>query len=189
MNAHADKPCGWYGTIQQFLTLSRSEWLSALDRHHVECMNGPADESRNSAWERLFEILHKELKQLLQVKPELGNYTLIFDYELPRKRQNHPDVVILGASIFILWFLDGAEIIRADVDQVDASAHHLKQYHAEARQFDVIPILVLAGAKGMIRRDKEVLILSPDHIADFFNVQAELENKSLIDADRWMSAE
>jgi hypothetical protein len=188
-NAHTGTPCGWSGTIQKFLSLSRSEWLAALFRHHQASTNLPADESRRFALERSFDILQKEFKQLMQVKPDLGDYTIIFEYQLPGKKECRPNIIILGASIFILEFSDGAEIIRSDLDMVDACGHDVKQYHVESHQSDIVPILVLAGAKGLIRRVKEVLILSPEHISDFFNVQAELENKTLIDADRWISAE
>jgi hypothetical protein len=189
MNAHTRKPCGWSGTIQTFLSLSRSEWLTALFRYHQAGANRPADENRRSAWERSFDILQKEFKQLVQLKPDLGDYTIIFEYQLPGKRGCSPGIIILGASIFILEFKEGSEIIRSDLEHADACGHDVKQYHTESHQSDIVPILVLAGAKGLIRRVKEVLILSPDHIADFFNVQAELENKTLIDADQWMSAE
>jgi hypothetical protein len=188
-NAPTGTPCSWSGTIQKFLSLSRSEWLTALLRHHQASTNLPADERRRFALERSFDILQKEFKQLMQLKPDLGDYTIIFEYQLPGKKGCCPGIIILGASIFILEFKEGSEIILSDLELVDACGHDVKQYHAESHQSDIVPILVLAGAKGLIRRAKEVLILSPDHIADFFNVQAELENKTLIDADRWMSAE
>jgi hypothetical protein len=189
MNAKNNRPYGWSGTILQFLTLYRSDWLGALLGHHQVCMNCPADERQKSAWEYSFDTLKKELKQLIQLKPELENYTIIFEYELPRKRVNHHDVIILGSSIFILEFRDNDKIIRADVDQAGASASDLKDHHAASYPYDVIPILVLARAKDFIRRDGDVIILSPDHIADYFNVQAELEEGSPIDANAWIRSE
>ena len=189
MNAQNNKPYGWSGTILQFLTLYRSDWLGALLGHHQVCMNCPADERQKSAWEYSFETLKKELKQLIQLKPELENYTIIFEYELPRKRGNLYGVIILGSSIFTLEFRDNDKIIRADVDQAGASASDLKDHHAASYPYDVISILVLARAKDFIRRDGDVIILSPDHIADYFNVQAELEEGSPIDANAWIRAE
>jgi hypothetical protein len=152
-------------------------------------MNCPADERQKSAWEYSFETLKKELKQLIQLKPDLESYTIIFEYELPRKRGNRFGVIILGASIFILEFRDNDKIIRADVDQAGASARDLKDHHAESRLYDVIPLLVLSRAKDLIRRNGDVIILSPDHIADYFNVQAELEEGSPIDANAWIRSE
>jgi DUF2075 family protein len=182
-------PAGWFGSIHTFLSFPQQDWLKALNDYHQQCMNCPADESQKAAWEHLFEILQKELKQLVQSKPELGNYTIIFEYELPRERGRRPDVIILGALAFILEFKDYTKIIQAHVDQVDAYARDLKHYHAESHQHEVVPVLVLARAKDLIKRDKDVIVLSPDHIADFFNVQTELETGSLIDPVRWIAAD
>jgi hypothetical protein len=188
MNVHTGKSYGWYGTIQQFLLCSRSEWLNVLQNYHHKYMNRPVDEPLHAALEHAFEILQKELKQLVQLKPDLGNYSIVFEYGLPAKPERRQDVIILGASIFILEFSDYAQIIRADVDEVDASRRDLEQYHPASRQSEVVPVLILAHAKDVIRRDGEVIILSPDHIADYFNVQAELEEVPVIDASTWLRA-
>lgn len=189
MGVQNNTSCGWFGSIFSFLSRSKQDWLTSLNNHHTRCMNCPADKSQQAAWEQSFEILQKELKQLVQVKPELEPYTIIFNYELPRKRGRRPDVIILGASIFVLEFADSGEIIRADVDQVNACARDLENYHAKSHQNDVVPILVCARTKDVIRRDGDVIILSPDHIADYFNVQTELEDGSLIDANTWIISE
>jgi hypothetical protein len=188
-NSSSSRSCGWFGSIFSFLSRSKQDWLTSLNNHHTRCMNCPADKSQQAAWEQSFEILQKELKQLVQVKPELEPYTIIFDYELSRKRGRRPDVIILGASIFVLKFTDSGEIIRADIDQVNACARDLGNYDAESHQNDVVPILVCARTKDVIRRDGDVIILSPDHIADYFNVQTELEDGPLIDANTWIISE
>jgi hypothetical protein len=187
-NAQKNEPCGWYGTIQQFLLCPRSEWLNARAAYHQMCMKSPADEGQKASWEHSFEILQKELKQLVQVKPDLGNYSIIFEYELPRTKGRRADVIMLGASVFILAFKEYAQIIRADIDAAGAFERDLKKHHPKSHTSDVVPILVLAKAKNLIRRDGDVIVLSPDHIADYFNVQAELEDEHLIDADVWTSA-
>ena len=45
-----------------------------------------------------------------------------------------------------------------------------------------------AQAKDLIRRVGDVIILSPDHIMDFFNVQSELETGFPLDAGEWLAA-
>jgi len=81
---------GWRGTIHDFLLVPKEEWRSALDRHHTARMNRPADTSQGAAWEQLFDVFKKELKQLVQLKPELEYYTLIFEYESPRGSSGAP---------------------------------------------------------------------------------------------------
>jgi hypothetical protein len=34
-------PCGWSGTIHDFLHLSKPHWLIAMQEHHQRCMNCP----------------------------------------------------------------------------------------------------------------------------------------------------
>jgi hypothetical protein len=66
-----------------------------------------ADESQQAAWEHSFDLLQTELKKLIQSKPNARNFSIIFEYELPRERGRRPDVVILGTStILVLEFKD-----------------------------------------------------------------------------------
>ncbi len=181
--------CGWSGSIQTFLSLSKSDWLSSLQAHHQRCMNAPADQSQILAWDHSFDILQRELKQLVQIKPAIGNYAIIFEYELPRERGRRPDVIILGPCVFVLEFKDYAKFLQAHSDQVAAYARDLKNYHAGSQQYSVLPILVLARAKDLITRDEDVIVLSPDHIADVFTLETELEPGPLIDPTLWIAAE
>ena len=180
---------GWSGSIHNFLSLPKADWLVALQDHHQRCMNCPADQSQILAWDHEFELLAKELKQLLQVKPSLGTYTIIFEYELPRERGRRPDVIILGSSIYVLEFKDYAKLLQAHVDQVSAYARDLQHYHAGSQQSVVVPILVLARAKDLRTRDDDVIILSPDHIGDAISVESEVETNTLIDPSKWIIAE
>jgi len=152
-------------------------------------MNVPADESQILAWDHSFDILQRELKQLVQIKPAIQDYTIIFEYELPRERGRRPDVVILGPCVFVLEFKDYAKLLQAHSDQVAAYARDLKNYHAGSQSYDVLPILVLARAKDLISRDEDVIVLSPDHIADVFTVEYSLERGALIDPSQWLASE
>ena len=185
-----NNPCGWFGTIQNFLSLSKQEWLLSLNEHHKRCMNCTADESQQAAWVHSFDILQKELKQLLQLKPNLGFYTIIFEFELPRERGRRPDVIILGTSkIYILEFKDYTKKLQAHVDQVAAYARDLKNYHAGSQPFMVVPILVLARAKDLNEADEETIILSSNYIADVLNKESNLETGTLISPTSWINSE
>jgi len=152
-------------------------------------MNVPADESQILAWDHSFDILQRELKQLVQIKPAIQDYTIIFEYELPRERGRRPDVVILGPCVFVLEFKDYAKLLQAHSDQVAAYARDLKNYHAGSQPYDIFPILVLARAKDLISRDDDVIVLSPDHIADVFSIESALETGTLIDPTQWLASE
>ena len=182
------KPYGWRGTIHDFLLVSRQEWHSALDRHHAARMGRPADDHQEVMWERIFDVFTKELKQLVQVKPDLEYYTLLFEYEVPHASVRGPDMVILGSSVFVLEFADCDEIIQARVDAAYAYASDVHQHHPDPDKTEIIPVLVCSRVKDLIRRAGDVIILSPDHIGDFLNVQAEIETELPLDADDWLAA-
>lgn len=184
-----NNPCGWSGTIQNFLQISKQDWLTSLQEHHQRCMNSPADQSQILAWDHSFDILQRELKRIVQQKSPIEKYSIIFEYELPRERGRRPDVIILGSSIFVLEFKDYATLLAAHSDQVAAYARDIKHYHAASQQHLVHPILVLARAKNLLRRDEDVLVVSPDHIADIFHDDALEINGSLIDPLTWIHAE
>jgi hypothetical protein len=188
MTGEKKKPYGWRGTIHDFLLVSQQDWRSALNRHHAARIGRPADDHQGTMWERMFDVFTKEFTQLLQVKPELEHYTLIFEYEVPHASVRGPDMIILGSSVFVLEFADCNEILEARVDATDAYACDVQKEHPEPEKAEIIPVLVCARAKDLISRAGDVIILSPDHIGDFFNVQAELETELPVDADDWLAA-
>jgi hypothetical protein len=188
MTREKNKPYGWRGTIQDFRLVPRQEWRSALDRHHAARLGRPADDHQGTKWERMFDVFTKELTQLVQVKPDLEHYTLIFEYEVPHASVRGPDVILLGSSVFVLEFADCDEILEAYVDATNAYACDVQKEHPEPHQAGIIPVLVCARAKNLIRRSGDVIILSPDRIGDFLNVQAELETEIPVDADDWLAA-
>lgn len=185
-----EKVCGWSGTIHNFLLINKSNWLIDLQAHHQLCMNCPADESQLTAWVHSFDILQKELEKIVSMKPYFGNYSIIFEYELPRERGRRPDVIILGSSIiFVLEFKDYSKILPAHIDQVNAYARDLKHYHAASHLYTVVPILILTRVKDLIESSGKTIILSTDTISSFFNSQISLEFTPPIDLKTWLTAE
>ena len=188
MTGEKNKPYGWSGTIHDFLLVPRQEWRNALDRHYAARMGRAADDSQVAAWEQVFDVLQKELKQVVQVKPDLEDYTVIFEYESPRGSSRGPDVTLLGSSVFVFEFRDCDEIIQAHVDAADAYARDMQQHHRLPDPFEILPVLICTRAKNMIRRIGDVVVLSPSRISDFLNVQAELETQYPLDAEEWLAA-
>lgn len=187
MTTDSKKPYGWRGTIHDLLLAKKEEWRTALEQHHAARKGSPADKPQSEKWDAMFATLTKEFTQLLQVKPELEHYIIIFDYEVPTGSVRGPDIVILGSSVFVLEFADCEEVIQAYVDAAAAYAVDVVQYRHTPCTADIIPVLVCARAKDMIRRFGDVVVLSPNHIGDFFNVHSELETELPIDPDEWLA--
>ncbi len=183
-----ESPSGWSGTIGAFLAMPEAGWLAAVQEHYRQSMGSPAGHGQVLAWEHESGILGREFKQLVQARPAFGNFTLLFDYAPSRPRTWHPDLIILAAPIYILAFRGDDRVLQAHTDQVDAFAEDLRRYHAGSRDATIVPALVHTRAKDLIVRDGDVIILSPDRIADFLMVESELETGPLIDPAAWIAA-
>ena len=190
MAASPDLSCGWYGSLSDVLLLPKAYWLAAMQEHHRHATHRPAGKKQLSAWDRQFGRLAKELKQLLQVKPAVGNWTIIFGYDWPRWRVKGPDAILLGPAIFVVEFVDedNYRVLQIRVEELAAIAHDLEQYHAGSRHATVVPLLLLGGTTGLIRREGDVIALSPDCLADVLVVESELESGPRIDPLQWIAA-
>jgi hypothetical protein len=179
---------GWSGTIGAFLAQPEAVVLALLREHYQKSNGSPAGQDRVRAWEMESGILRKEFKQLLQVRPEYQGWSLVLDFESSRRRGWHPDAIILAAPVIVLVFRDEERVLQAYADQLEAYAGDLNTFHPGSGKPPVVPVIVHTRAKDQILRDGGVIIISPDRIADFLAVEAELEAGPLIDAAAWIAA-
>jgi hypothetical protein len=181
-------PYGWSGTISDFLTVPKTGWLAAMQEHYRRSMGSPAGQDQVMAWEQESGLLSNELKQLVQARPAFDECTLIFDYDAPRPRGWHPDLIILAATVWVVVFRNDEQVLQAHADQLEAFAADLHRYHAGAPDSAVVPVLVHTRAKDLIVRDGSVIILSPNRIADFLTVESDVETGTSIDPAAWIAA-
>lgn len=181
-------PYGWSGTVSDFLAVQKTGWLAAMQEHYRRTMGSPAGQETVTGWEREHGLLGNELKQLVQARPALDECTLIFDYEPPRPRGWHPDLIILAATVWVVVFRSDELVLQAHADQLEAFAADLRRYHAGAPDSAVVPVLVHTRAKDLIVRDGSVIILSPNRIADFLTVESDVETGTSIDPAAWIAA-
>ena len=100
-------PCGYCSEISEFLDVSYSDWLGQLQNHHSQCMNEPANQSQIKAWKNSFKVLQRELPKLIEYHPDSDQWSILFEYELPREGGRRPDVVILGqGTVYVIEFKD-----------------------------------------------------------------------------------
>jgi hypothetical protein len=181
-------PYGWSGTVSDFLAVPKTGWLAALQEHYRRSMGSPAGQDQVTGWEREHGLLGNELKQLVQARPAFDESTLIFDYDPPRPRGWHPDLIILAATVWVVVFRSDEQVLQAHADQLEAFTADLRRYHAGAPDSAVVPVLVHTRAKDLIVRDGSVIILSPNRIADFLTVESDVETGTSIDAAAWIAA-
>jgi hypothetical protein len=181
-------PYGWSGTVSAFLAVPKTGWLAAMQEHHRQNMGSPAGQDQVAAWEQEYSLLGNELKQLVQARPAFDECALIFDYEPPRPRGWHPDLIILAATVYVVVFRTGDQVLQAHADQLEAFAADLRRYHAGAPDSAVVPVLVHTRAKDLIVREGSVIFLSPNRIADFLTVESDVETGTTIDPAAWIAA-
>ncbi len=184
------QPCGWHGPISRFLSIPKDRWLASLEDYHQRYLHEPASTSQIGAWDSSFQVLQAELKKLGSTIPLVLNWTIIFEYELPRERGRRPDVILLGpGTIYVIEFKDFTTILQAHVDQVDAYARDLRNYHAASHDCKVIPILLLTQARSLNQKRDQVEIVSPDVLVQCIVDSSPSYDQSLIDADQWLGAD
>jgi hypothetical protein len=190
MRDSAYKPCGWAGDISAFLAILFEEWREALDLHHRRCMNAAAEPSQQRAWQHSFEHLRRQLSVVVQSQPLAKDWTVIFEYELPRERGRRPDLVILaGSLVLVVEFKDYRDPLRAHVDQVAAYARDLARYQQACRGRPVMPMLVPTLRPGTDhRRDSDVCVVSPEALPQVL-LQSAADHAGRIDVDDWPAAD
>ena len=159
--------CGWYGTIDEFLaetpaTLQKD--FSAL----IHDLNLPLGDGQIRAWADSIRVLKRECHELVEQRPGVRHWGLVFEYELPRERGRRPDVVLLtGPAAHVIEFKGRQYAEQSDVDQVDAYARDLREYHAGSHELDVRPILALDDASLPAQDVDNVTILGGKTLASY----------------------
>lgn len=134
---------GWIGTIRDFLIGDREAWVESLENHIQSSLGETASQANRAAWLNSYRVLKDQLGQVATRRPDVQDWGIAFEYELPRERGRRVDVGILaGESVVILEFKDFVDTLQAHVDQVAAYARDLSSYQAASHNRSVIPVLV-----------------------------------------------
>lgn len=152
---------GWAGTAAELLSLDTSTTAHGLgDRHLASYGDRPSQEQR-TAWSHELQWLAAALHSISGASA----WGVILEYELPFEGGRRPDVVVLaGDSVIVLEFKERTAAARADIDQVDAYARDLQDYHSACRGHAVSPVLVLPNRGGMNESFEGVPIVGPDYL-------------------------
>lgn len=182
---------GWLGTIAQFVDFPQDDWLDSLSHAYQTLYQHRPTATQKQAWSDCARILRSQFSQLLSSRSDSANWTLIFEYELPREGGRRPDLVLLGAGqILVFEFKQKRSPSFADLDQVAAYARDLAEYHGGSAQNPVTAILVPT------RQEEErsnsisqysVEVLHPQQIANYLNALQEYTPP--IDPVAWVNAD
>jgi hypothetical protein len=104
---------------------------------------------QTDAWEAEFLVITEMAGELSAESPTFGAWSLLLEYEIPR-RQKRPDVILLADDlIFVIEFKVGAEKFSGtDEWQAYSYALDLRDFHAASRGKTIVPVLVATSAPG-----------------------------------------
>lgn len=179
------KPWGWAGSVGAFLAEPRDTWLKALDRHCVSLHGQLTSGSQTEAWRDEWTVTQSALTSLAATMP-IERWSIVFEFELPFEGGRRPDAVLLaGQTVIVLEFKQSRLVTGAHLDQVEAYARDLADYHEASHFRRVEPVLV---ATNEIELD---LTRGSVHIAGRGSLAAIIERLStpgLIDSTAWLDA-
>jgi hypothetical protein len=179
---------GWLGSIAAFLQTQIASWLETLSANYQALYQQRATATQIQAWRDCAEILQAQLLKLAAARPESSNWTLIFEYELPREGGRRPDLILLAAGqVLVFEFKQKPQPSRADLDQVAAYARDLATYHRACHNLPVVPILVPTRRKKASQPQLGVQVLNPAEMANYLgqvpSQSVEIDPKSWVQAD------
>ena len=120
----------------KFATDSDDHILGELTRGH----NFALDIEQKGAWLQQVNILRGALK-------DAPDFTLYFEFSIPRMGKRADAVVVIGDCIFVIEFKVGsATFDRHAIEQVEDYALDLKNFHEGSHDLSIVPILVATKA-------------------------------------------
>ncbi len=185
-DADAPRPLwGWAGTVAEYLGTPPEVWRQWLHNHHGGLFGTRPSDSQLAAWRDEGSILRASLRDICIDNPAAQRWGIVFEFELPLEGGRRPDVVVLtGGSVIVLEFKGDTAARPAAVDQVEAYARDLAEYHQATHGLQVVPVLVLT-AGGASGRDEDVEVVRPDELASRLRA---LAVPGAIDLQAWLAA-
>ncbi|MBI3637695.1 MAG: DUF2075 domain-containing protein [Candidatus Rokubacteria bacterium] len=140
---------GWAGSTADLLSTTAASVVEQLRRAHTTHYGESPGLSQHSAWEHQVACLRTTFDTLSSAASGWG---IVLEYELPFEGGRRADVVLLARdTVMPLEFKDAPSFSAAYIDQVEAYARDLSEYHTACRDKTVTPVLVFPTATAFQR--------------------------------------
>jgi DUF2075 family protein len=181
---------GWAGSVRDFMRLTQTAWLDSLIQHQKAIMAMAPEDAQIQAWRSSEIMLKRALREVLSLRPSAGNWSIIFEYVLPRERGRRPDVVILADdTILVLEFKDFSRPSISHRDQVAAYARDLSHYHGASHGRPIYPLLVMTKrGDAALRQSDGVSIVGEMALIEYL-AQLPTRKTEPIDPAEWIEAD
>jgi hypothetical protein len=134
--------------LGDFNATSAFEKLGHLIAASAEAGFSTHRHKQTDAWREEFQYLETTAKSLIQRMPKSESWSILLEYDIPR-RGKRPDAVVLADDlIFVLEFKFGAEAFRsADEWQAVSYGLDLRDFHAASLGRRIFPVLIATGGQ------------------------------------------
>jgi hypothetical protein len=96
---------------------------------------------------------------------------------------------VTGAEVAVVEFKQHSEPMPGHVDQVEAYARDLAEYHSGSHGRSVHAVLCLTGSQGSVSRGAHTLIASGDRLGQALQTVLQSHDQAQIDFDLWLRAD
>ena len=154
-------------TVEEFLDINEDDWIQVMKSGFHESYLMALGALQINVWKDCFRVLQRELPAFHQIHP---GFHIVFEYALPYESGRRPDVLLVcNEYVIVLEFKKKQEILQADIDQANAYARDIEEYHYESREKDLSAILVLTEAHDVYVDEEGLIVCSGDMLSVALN--------------------
>jgi hypothetical protein len=176
--------CGWLSTYPVFRNTATDTIVVSLQKFLEE-----TNPTQLSSWKSSVAVAQRETGLVLDEVDTAREFSAVLEYELPREGGRRPDVVALqNGVVVVIEFKGWGYPLPEHLDQVDAYARDLKNYHELSHELEVVPVLIPTSYKGERMKCGNVHVLPPSHLGRFLCEQAKRATGKVIDANAWVNS-
>src|ERR1700730_154666 len=118
-------------TIHQFIHEDAAKMVGSLQQAYAADGFASQYTRQTKAWARVIPQLQHMLVELLSIRPEVHEWTVLLEYPLYRLRRRIDIVILAGNLVVVVECKVGAEAFTAeDRRQVEEYALDLRDFHA-----------------------------------------------------------
>ena len=133
--------------LARFAHLNREDIVGRLSTRNND-ENLDALRSQQESWRHTTDGLIASSKIWLHSHPEAEEWTILLEYELPRRSRRVDGVILARDVVVLIEFKDGATGFgRADRWQAEQYALDIRDFHDASRGREIVPFLVATGSQ------------------------------------------
>jgi len=138
----------WYQiNLDRFLKVNRESIVGDLARYAGD-RNLPPNPETQESWRNTIDGLRASSKAWIAQNPEASDWTLLLEYEVPRRSRRIDGVLLAHDLIVLMEFKDGATTYDRDARwQAEQYALDIRDFHSVSRSRKIVPFLVATASE------------------------------------------